>query len=311
MMFLILTWILFSTIPAFAQTFPLGTISPLAGGDSTCPAGFTCRGLKVTCPGTPQVATFYATRLTVNPVGTVIFFTGGAGTTYWSSANEFLPSFVNDLIALRYNVLQVRWKSEWEASARGLNSGIAKLACRPATMISYLHKTFQPATSRLIITGNSGGASQVSYPLAYYGLDQIVDVMIPTGGPPHSALQKSCMQNAGEDGYWFDAGRRSRIDNAFGFFSANGPCYLRDGRYIPRWTAESVAYGGTDYFYDNTRVHMIIGAKDRIQVIASDYEQKLTDSGTPVVLEILPNVGHDIFDYSLGRDALFSAITQR
>ena len=151
----------------------------------------------------------------------------------------------------------------------------------------------------------------MSYALAYYGLDKLVDVLIPTGGPPHSALQKSCMQNAGEDAYWFDAVTRRKIDRTFGIFSGNGPCYLRDARKVPRWTEESVGYGGNDYTYLNTRVHIIIGEKDRMQAgISTDYQQKLMNSGTAILVEIVASAGHDIINYPLGRSALMAAITQ-
>jgi hypothetical protein len=310
LLMLMLFLIMFS-IPVHAG-LPLGTLTPMTGSDPNCPAGFACRAFQVSCAMTPNVSGFYSYRVAPNPIGVVIFFSGLGGTSWWSGANQFLPAMVNDLISAGYSVIQVRWKTGWLESASGVDSGLSKLACRPATVINYLYKTFQPATNYLVITGNSGGSSQVSYSLAYYSLDGIVDVLIPTSGPPHSALQKSCLRNAGESGYWFDISQRRLTDKAFGFFNANGPCYLQKSTFFSRWTSESVGYGGDDYTYPFTKVRMILGGDDALQeTITQDYIQRLNNAGTPVDLQILPGVGHEITETSSGRTALLDAITRR
>ena len=71
--------LLLFAIPAFSEPLPLGTFKPTTGIDPNCPAGFTCRPFNVACPGTPAINGFYSFRLATNPVGTVIFFTGGMG----------------------------------------------------------------------------------------------------------------------------------------------------------------------------------------------------------------------------------------
>jgi hypothetical protein len=161
-----------------------------------------------------------------------------------------------------------------------------------------------------VITGNSGGASQVGYALTHYGLDEIVDVVIPTGGPPHSALAKSCMDNPAERGYWFDLGTRQFIDRGFGFYDGNGPAARQDSAFIPRWLEESHATGGNDYFHPRTRVHFIIGANDGgMRTIAADYYTRLRAEGTPFLAwELAPNTPHLVISTEAGRAALRNAI---
>ena len=68
-----------------------------------------------------------------------------------------------------------------------------------------------------------------------FGLDSIIDVAIPTGGPPHAALAKSMLANPGEEAYQFPLATRQFIDTAFGYFDGNGPGAQQDPSFTPRW----------------------------------------------------------------------------
>lgn len=218
--------------------------------------------------------------------------------------------------ALGFTIVQVSWLNNWLESSPGNDAGQAHLGCRPATVIKYVYDTYyvplgvRPShvgEAGFVITGNSGGASQVGYALTHYGLDEIVDVVIPTGGPPHSALAKSC---TGVRGYHFDLGTRQFIDRGFGFFDGNGPAARQDPAFIPRWLEESHATGGNDYFHPRTRVHFIIGENDRgMQTIGGDYYNRLRSERTPFVAwEIAPNTPHLVVSTEAGRAALKNAI---
>src|SRR5439155_25769229 len=114
-------------------------------------------------------------------------------------------ALVDELRSLGFTVAQARWVTSWLESSTNDAAGQAHLACRPATLIKFLHGNYflpmgvtnqQPGIAGFCISGNSGGSSQGGYALSHYGLDDILDVVIPSGGPPHSALAKSCMTNA-------------------------------------------------------------------------------------------------------------------
>lgn len=193
----------------------------------------------------------------VSPTGTArggVVFTSGSGRETWPIARGDRQDLLDQLRADGFNVVQLRGADNWLLSSPGDDAGTAHLGCRPATAFKWIHDVhFLPlgiarsANGRcgFCITGNSGGATQVSYPLSHYGLETILDAVLPTGGPPHAALAKACLVRPGEEAYWFGDGTRDFIDRGFGFFDGNGPCARRDPAFTARWEQESVATGGT------------------------------------------------------------------
>jgi hypothetical protein len=162
------------------------------------------------------------------------------------------------------------------------------------------------------ITGNSGGSSQVAYALSHSGLASIVDVVIPTGGPPHAALAKSCLDVPAESGYWYPVGTRDFIDKGFGHFDGNGPAVRQDPTFRPRWLTEGVATGGSEYLHPRTRVHFIFGDGDRgMQTVGGDYVERLRQGGTPYLTsELAARTGHEVYATAEGRATLWNAILQ-
>ncbi|MBA3633969.1 MAG: hypothetical protein H0W58_14345 [Acidobacteria bacterium] len=310
---------------AYAQTpttpFPLGTIQP-ASPSANCPDGYTCSGVQVTCP---QVANSLRGTLAVaahtqgNPRGLIMLFTGGPGSEWWTSQAPEVPALADELRAQGFTIVQAKWSNSWHDTAAGNDAGTARLGCRPATVIRYVYDNYYlplgvtPARigqANFCITGNSGGASQVSYALSHYGLENILNVVIPTGGPPHSALAKSMMNNPVEEGYWYPLGTRRTIDRSFGFLDGNGPGARQDPTFIPRWLEESISTGGSDYNHPRTRVHFIIGEQDQgMQTVSSDYSLRLRNEGSPfVTVEIAPGTPHSVIETAAGRAALKAAI---
>ena len=101
--------------------------------------------------------------------------------------------------------------------------GPAHLACRSASLIQWLHDTYYlpmgvsaaPLQCGFCLTGNSGGASQIAYSLAFYGLGDIVDAVVETGGPPHAALDKACLN---DPGFGYSERLDSVLDISYGFY---------------------------------------------------------------------------------------------
>lgn len=308
---------------ASADPWPLGTFTPTSAVPNTCPDGFTCSGFEVTAPGVAETARGFlavAPYTSATPRGLVTFFTGGSGGDWWTDEARALPAFANDLRAQGFSVAQVKWANSWLGSSSGNDAGTAHLGARPATVIRHVHDNYYlplgitpgpVGQGGFVITGNSGGASQVSYALSHYGLEDILDVVIPTGGPPHSALAKSMLSNPGEEGYWYPLGTRRFIDRDFGYFGGNGPGVRQDRDFLPRWLEESVSTGGNDYYHPDTRIHFIIGERDSpMQAVASDYFDRLLDEGSPsVTWEIAPGTPHFVAGTPQGRAALMAAIT--
>jgi hypothetical protein len=305
---------------AFSQSWPLGKFSQKSSITSGCPSGYSCRKFEISCPGVnePGTGTLAVASAHEDPRGLVMFFTGGSGKSWWTAGEE-THQFAEDLRVLGFAIVQVKWSGKgWLRSSPGNDAGIAHLACRPATVIQYVHeKYYVPlgihtpiGKAGFCITGNSGGASQISYALSHYGLDQILDVVIPTGGPPHTALAKSCMNNPDEERYWFPLRTRKFIDTGFGFFDGNGPCANQNSSFIPRWNQESPSTGGNDYFHPTTRIKFLFGKSDRrMRLIAKDYFRQLRAGESPYVSrKNISNTSHSIAQTEEGLTALKKAI---
>ncbi len=267
--------------------------------------------------------------------GLVMCFTGGSGTTWWnrSAGQTLLVDLTQWLRDQGFAIVQVRWAATWHHAKRNDPAlpGVARLACQPATIIRYIHDNIYPQFDRgtngpgeagFCLTGNSGGSSQVSYALSHYGLDSIVDVLIPTGGPPHSDMARSIlapMTGPGSE-YWQDDGTMNNFDLGFGIFN-NGPALNRDTSPLwkARWDAASVGTGGSDYVHPATRIDFILGENDSranggtgMIPVFEGYYNRLKDASptspfitTPV---IVPGTGHNVLTTEAGVEAFKTAV---
>jgi hypothetical protein len=307
---------------AAAQPLPLGTLTLNSQTDPSCPAGHTCQGFQVTCPGIQLAARGFLGTATATavPRAVVVLSSGGGGTGWWSGNGSLTNDFIAGLRADGFTVVQLRWVDPWLRSAAGEDAGSAHLACRPSTVFKWVHDNvylplgvgdpYRIGRCGFCISGNSGGASQSSYPLSHYGLEPLLDASVPTSGPPHAAQGKGCLRNAGQEAYWYAASSTSTIDSSYGF-AANGPCALHDPAFVPRWDEESVDTQGNDYFHDRTRVRIILGGMDGTSAVAhaQDYIARLEAEGTPYFSsEVVPSMPHGIQGSADGLAALGTAL---
>ncbi|MEX2458998.1 MAG: hypothetical protein WD770_08440 [Actinomycetota bacterium] len=297
------------------DALPLGTIAPdsFPEGDP-CPDGHACRPFRVACPGVREDArvSIAVAEPRGEARGAVALFSGGGGREWWVDEGS-TASFVSDLRDEGLAVVQIRWKDEWLGASSGEMAGPHRLACRSATAIRWIHDEVYvplglaaPAPGRcgFCLSGSSGGASQITYALAFYGIADLVDVLVPTGGPPHAALAQGCLRDPAEEAYWYAGSSTQTIDTSWGFRGGGGPCVSNDPGFRPRWLEASVDLGGSDYAYPETRVRVIIGQRDRVRPHAEDYVARLREDGTDVALEIVPGMGHAIASSPDGLEVL-------
>jgi hypothetical protein len=310
---------------ASGQSLPLGVLTVTGTPSGDCPPGFTCTGFTVAAPGVTNNAPGWfavAPHTAAEPRGMVVLFTGSGGQRWWTNGMSELLTFTEDLRAEGFTVVQVKWGTNWLESSPGNEAGQARLAARPATVIKYIHDAiYQPMNlpprpvgdGGFVVTGNSGGASQVAYALSHYGLEDILDVVIPTGGPPHSNISRAVLETNPSEPGRFSPQTRDFIDRGWGFFNGNGPAAQQDPAYRPKWDAASVGVGGRDFFHPNTRIHLIQGSNDlQMQALASDYHARLIQAGSPFVgWEIADNTPHATYSTPEGRAAIWNAITAR
>lgn len=296
--------------------FPMGTFTEKQAPDVACPAGYDCTGFTVTCPGlsVPAAGVLATGKARVRlRLGLVMFFSGGEGDEWWSGDSRFALELLEELRSEGIEVIQVRWTTPWLQASEGEDAGPAHLACRPATVIRSVHDRAGLSLPPLLracgfcVTGNSGGASQISYALSHYALEDILDVAVPTGGPPHAAIADGCLPRSGPMAY----GASARfIDLSYGF-RGGGPCESHAAAWTPRWTGESVDVGG-DYYYGSTSVRFILGELDQTPAPAHArrYFQALSSANSPhVSLTVVPGMDHDIVWSPQGLAALKEALS--
>ncbi|MGI9119619.1 MAG: hypothetical protein ACR2G7_05775 [Acidimicrobiales bacterium] len=306
--------------------FNLGTLKLTDDAVQSCAEGSECRSFKVDCPGVASSAPGAYRRLPHFGAarGLAVFFSGGPGTAWWGGSSASVGSFFDGLRADGIDVVEIKWgDGGWLESSPGERVGPARLACRPATAVKWVHDNLYlplgveagPQQCGFCITGNSGGASQVAFALSDYGLDPIVDGAFPTSGPPHSALAKACLRRPGEEQYWYEPDEGARvIDRSYGFTDAEGPCVDHDPSWASVWQQDSVDTGGTDYGHPSTRVHVIVGASDRdprMHAHAADYLARLQAAGTDATMEVVGTMGHDITESPEGLGALRAGLLYR
>ena len=278
--------------------------------EDRCPVGSTCTMFTISnCPGvTEDRAGYLAVAPAVGPSrGMVVIFSAGGGTFYWSAGGPLPETQVKDLQNGGLTVVQVRWTRAWEAAAPGEDAGAAHVACRPATATKWIHQNLYVDAGNaggecgFCVAGGSGGSAQAAYPLSHFGLDSILDAAVLIGGPTHSAITKGCLRNPEHEWYWYSGGATRQIDSPHGYIRVDGPCALNDpwmdGKdWVKRWDEEAVATGGSDYTHPSTRIHFVIGEKDRpMQAHGGDYLDRLVAGGSPrLKFEVVPDMNHGL-----------------
>jgi hypothetical protein len=121
-----------------------------------------------------------------------------------------------ELSAAGFRTVQLQWIDGWLFASPGKEEGHVRLACRPATVARWVHDHLhEPSPSAAFCaTGNSGGASQISYMLSHYGLEEILAAVVPSGGPP---MGRWIGAAPGDPGFIQLESMRKLIDAGFGF----------------------------------------------------------------------------------------------
>jgi hypothetical protein len=297
---------------------PLGTFTLGAPNTTNCPIGSVCTNYTVSIPNISLNATGeLGVQKPTGPIkGMVLFFSQSRGTAWWQYGGSTylepstVPPFFASLLAAGYEIVQVKWNVSWATAPTGVSAGQVALACRTATVIKWVHDNWFMG-GRFCLTGSSGGASQIAYVVAAYGLDSIVDVVIPTGGPPMTQLTRGCMQ---ETGWAYALDKQQLMDSSYGYNHTTGPCQLHDPNFSGTWDANSNDAAGLNFLYPNTKVHIIIGNAGPGTFDynhAHAYLAALLSAGQNATLQQVSKMGHEIAASEDGLTALYSAPTSR
>jgi len=166
-----------------------------AQGDMTCVDSIVLNCGANNGNNTQNLAFTYGYRKPkVTQVGTIAFFSGGPGTSPADTPEEM--SFAQDYLSAGYEIVQVKWSSDWEDTGSGSGTNVQYAACRPATFLKYVHDvtTLHP-TGGMCAQGASAGAGAIGYALAWYGSYQWLDKVELLSGPVFSDIRAGCEED--------------------------------------------------------------------------------------------------------------------
>lgn len=290
----------------------LGTVNQLAG---PCPSGVgplartTCTAVRVVCDGIPaRVAELRIVEPapTVSVRGTVVVGTGGGGIEFYTDSPGG-TSLVQDLVSRGFRVVDRKWNESWF----GDPVGVRRQSCRYATLLTWIHANVH-TTGLFCATGNSGGSAEIGYALTTWGRDALLDVAVPTGGPPMARLDWLCASPGSPA--W--PAQCATVMPA-GVMECGAPaCTLGEHPVCVSCSAtptladlhaDSILHPGATLDFPTTRVHSVIGAMDCTSAVpmAVLFFDAITSEK---VLEFTPATPHATFAAQPGRDAIVRAL---
>ena len=214
--------------------------------------------------------------------GTILLTTGGRGTRWYRVGEEgnSINAMMDTLLDDGYKLVEIAWVEPgvWEEPG-----GTISLACRSATAFHWVHENIHQG-GLLAAQGNSGGSAQIAFSLAYYGLDEILDLANLSGGPPPCPTSTEGRIN-------FQQQQRC-LAGAKGWDESKEPMLSGDPRLL----------------YPNTIVRFFLGENEPTAYIietARAYHAAITSEKS---LQIVPNTGHGVPFTGEGTTALITSI---
>jgi hypothetical protein len=290
----------------------LGSVRELA---SACPAGpladTACKRVEVSCDGMKAIeAQLRITQPAAGVAlrGTAVLGSGSAGSGFYVGSKD-VQALVKDLAAMGFRVVDRAWTGGWTTHEGGLK----KESCRYATLLTWVHDQLH-TDGKFVATGNSGGSAEIGYALTTWGRGDILDLAIPTSGPPIARLDYACVKEASPE---WSALCSSIVPR--GVMECASACILGTANDVckqasPQPTAEilladSVVHPGAVLRYPKTRVHFLYGAHDCGEPvpIGLTWATKITSEKA---IEFVPRTPHTLASTPEGREAIRKAIDE-
>jgi hypothetical protein len=288
----------------------LGTV---AESDEACPAGplasTVCRTLVVSCP---DIKPIHVRMRITEPAadvpfrGTVVLGSGGAGGSFYSG-EEGGQMLAKDVAAMGFRVVDRAWAGGWPTA----EGGLVKESCRYATLLTWVHDHIHKE-GKFVATGNSGGSAEISYALTTWGRGDILDVAIPSSGPPLGRLDYACTKEASPEWASLCASIVPK-----GVMECESTCMLGPANAVCKQVVaqpttgqlleDSVMHPGAVLNYPGTKVYFLYGAHDCGEPvpIGLTYATKVTSEKS---IQFVPHTPHALFSTPEGREAIRKAI---
>jgi hypothetical protein len=274
----------------------------------------TCRTMTVQCDGIADMtASLEIDAPAGAPVGTVILTSGGGGDGLYSDRYVFAPELIGGLNDAGYTTVQLAWPPEY-GFMQG-PGGMRRLACRYATLATWIHDNLHAGgdAAAFCATGNSGGAAQIAYSLAHYGLGDRFDMVQLTGGPPMGRIDHGCLCDLDavsnpcgtlKPEKCYTGNAVTLIDVSY----ADMSCTLQDAGQQATFRDDSVAAPDATLDYPNTTVHAFFGAMDDTVAVGQAFLwlDQITSEHSA---ECVPGTGHNVPNTDVGAQTMLTDLT--
>lgn len=283
-----LTGVPFPVPPITPTTRQLGTITNTPT-PTPCGTGVNCYTLTVTCTQLARnlnVTLRVGDPISSTAVGTILFFSGWIGTSYWPAGHAQRSAALQTLRNSGYRTVEVSWASSWWFAPLNHRDGMGNLTCLPATVIQWANThLYNPANEAFCATGHSLGGTQLAYPMAQYGLGDLFTAVLLESGPNWSRIDAACLLDPLYPNL-YDSTIWQEVDNAYGFNNQPGFCTNHNMAEQGRFQSDSLAYDNWTFVYPQTAVAFLFGSSDtsstRLQ--GALYYDRLLQAGTPWVI---------------------------
>jgi len=288
-------------------TRPQIQTGPVVATQVTCPTsglpGTSCFSLDISCPNIPNYTAYVKMITPANPVGTVIFGTGGAGTDlYETSASA--PVAIKNVFDANYEVVELTFGAPfssapgWQHDANGL--GVRSAGCRYAMVVQWLAQ--QTPSVPLCATGNSAGGALIGEGLAHYGIGQYLSFAEITSGPPFTQVDQACSPDVPQPGEYCsgaDIGMSVGVSDATNYIDPAYPgpwCsqgVLGSTQNQQQFQNDSITSNDAVLSYPKTKINFLFGGLDGSSAIRQGlyYQSRIT---SPTSFGCVQDAPHDI-----------------
>ena len=151
----------------------------------------TCEEVAVSCEGLADRHANVRRFKSRGERGTVIFTTGGNGRGRYNKL-PMRRRTQTELLSEGFEVFQIEWLGDegWVTGAWG--SGFSAGTCAYAELVRWIASERAANPKVVCAQGNSGGSIQSAYGLAVHGLEDVLDMVVMSGGPPVTRLDHYC-----------------------------------------------------------------------------------------------------------------------
>lgn len=274
-----------------------------------CGQDRVCHRLRVTCGGLAARGAEVTEYEVPASRGTVIVATGVYGNRPYDGYVE-RQATLQALSAAGFEVFALRWsdgKKGWGSTAEG--AGYEAPMCGYNAIVRWLAAARADRPEVLCAQGNSGAALQIAYGLAVYGLGDMLDLAVLTGGPPLTRIDEYCFAptRRTKQQLWKANGRRI-TDYLMGWQGSGDHCKNATGdatakaalqatgllpAQIPRAAGENVGASDRQRRFDYPHTHLVflLSEGDKSLPQARLYYDAVT---SPKTWHTLPGRAHGV-----------------